>query len=128
MSSTPIILPSSVCVNDYEKDGHLFFALKISTDAFEINVRFPSEDASKFGQIINTPWLSGAIKIGECADAPVYWCADEDKKSISVLVGQDDETWDFGLYLPAEVIETILNEIKSITEATNANGNFLETD
>ena len=56
--------------------------------------------------------LSGALRIGECAGAPVFWSTGAESNSISVLVGHDDQTWDFGVALPASTIGEILKRIE----------------
>jgi len=112
MPSRPVLLPASVTVERYVDGGRAFYFVKIGTDAFEINVRLVAEDATKFRSVLQTQWLSGALRIGECAGAPVYWSIGEGGNSISVLVGHDDQTWDFGVELPASTIGEILNGIE----------------
>ena len=92
MPSKPIILPASVSVDASKDGGRAFYSVKIGTAAFEINIHLLAEDASKFGSVLAVRWESDALRIGECAGAPVFWCSGEDDSSISVLVGHDDQT------------------------------------
>jgi len=117
MPSKPLVLPASVTVDGFEDGGQAFYSVKIGTAAFEINIHLLAKDASKFGSVLAVQWGSGALRIGECAGAPVFWCSVEDGSSISVLVGHDDQTWDFGVQLPASTIGEILDGIERASNA-----------
>jgi hypothetical protein len=109
MPSELVILPASVSVEACDADGQRFYLIKVGTAAFEINVRVAARDASRFSSVLATQWESGALRIGECAGAPVFWCAGVDRDSVSVLVGHDDQTWDVGLELPPATVGEIID-------------------
>lgn len=88
-------------------------SLKIQGDSYEINVWFREEEIEKLKQVKNKAWESGSLQIGKCANNDVYWACDNG--NISVLVGNDDEVWDFGVFIPEYMIDEILNEIQENT-------------
>ena len=80
------------------------------------------EDAARLKEVLTAPWLSGALRIGSSAGAPAWWCVggdDEDAKTLSILVGTDDETWDIALQLPFETIEAVVREVAACAKPTD---------
>ena len=63
-------------------------------------------------RVRQTPWASGALQIGTSAGAPAWWCvgdADgEDSETMSILVGDDDQSWDISLQMPIATIDEVL--------------------
>lgn len=51
-----------------------------------------------------------SIQLGRCAGAPTFWSCEDG--NLSILVGDDDECWDFGVTLPVEIIDDVIEEIK----------------
>jgi len=51
-----------------------------------------------------------SIQLGLCAGAPAFWSCEND--NLSILVGRDDECWEFGVTLPEEIIDDVIAEIK----------------
>jgi hypothetical protein len=52
----------------------------------------------------------GSLKIGESAGDSAFWCCSDG--ILSILVGQDDETWDFGVSMPEGIIDDMIAEIQ----------------
>jgi hypothetical protein len=100
----------SVAVDVTSEGG---YGIKISARAYEINVVIPAADAAALRRAPMTPWLSGSVRAGTSAGMPVWWSAGEDEMA-SVLVGQDDQTWDFGISVPMAAFEAILREIEAL--------------
>jgi hypothetical protein len=113
MSLKPLLLKTSVTANPYRDDkGNPLYSLKIQTDAFELNVRVRPDEVGKFEQVRSTPWVKGSVRIGESAGSPAFWSvADDGDYAVSVLVGTDDECWDFAVSLPPHTIDIIQREI-----------------
>ena len=65
----------------------------------------PSELASLVG-VSDAEWGDReSIRAGEVLGYPVFWCRGaEDPKSVSILVGPDDETWAVAAEFPADVL------------------------
>ena len=113
MSLKPLLLKTSVTVNPYsDGKGLALYSLKLQTDAFELNVRIRPDEVEKFEQVRNMPWVKGSVRIGECAGSPAFWCVGEDgDDSVSILVGTDDECWDFAVSLPPDTTDVIRREL-----------------
>jgi hypothetical protein len=113
MSLKPLLLKTSVTANPYrDGKGNPLYSLKIQTDAFELNVRVRPDEVGKFEQVRSTPWAKGSVRIGESAGSPAFWSVGENgDDSVSVLVGTDDECWDFAVSLPPDTIDVIRREI-----------------
>jgi hypothetical protein len=104
-----ISITASEVYLDGDEEG---FAVKIQTEAYELNVRFTKEEIEKLKLVKEARWEErGSLKIGESAGAPAFWSSDGDK--VLVLVGHDDETWDFGVTLPLSTVSEMLSEIEA---------------
>lgn len=89
------------------------YAIKIVHEAFEMNVWVQRDELTAFAKVIDTKWeSSGSMRIGTSAGAPVFWSCDDGR--VSVLVGHDDETWDFGVSIPET---TLLELVRQLPEA-----------
>jgi hypothetical protein len=89
------------------------YNVKIGTDTFEVNIIVPVAEANRLHHVREATWGAGALRIGTSAGAPAWWCVgDKDgQKTLSILVGHDDETWQIALALPIETIDDVLQEI-----------------
>jgi hypothetical protein len=90
------------------------FAFKFSSSSFELNVYVPQSQLGRFRHAITAPWESGAVQIGESAGALVFWCAGE-PGTVTVMIGRDDQTWDFSVQLPETAIYAALHRAASCT-------------
>ena len=93
-----------------------FFMLKLhGGDSWELNIRFTQVEISSLVEIRNTNWGERkTIKAGKSADSSVFWTAENDTSII--VVGQDSETWDFGVCVPTILIEEINKEVEKMIE------------
>lgn len=99
---------------DAAPEGTLY-AIKIGCDEFEINVWVREAELERLSEVRRTPWLSGSLRIGTAAEAAAWWSVsspDEGPPTLSILVGHDDETWDFGVTLPLDVLDDVLNAVE----------------
>jgi hypothetical protein len=53
------------------------------------------------------------LHIGKCAEVQTCWSCDEGH--LSILVGEDDECWQFGVMMPESEIDNIIAEVKRET-------------
>ena len=83
--------------------------LKVGCALFEANFWIPLQDLAKLKEVRSRPWAERSSAIGRSAGVLVFWSFDAGQ--VSVLIGQDDETWDVGLTLPDHVFAEILAEI-----------------
>lgn len=90
------------------------FTLKISSEGLEINLKLSHQDIKTIiNNITNANWeIRNTIKAGVCLGANVFWCCDDNKTSVLLLIGQEDETWQIGLKLPFSIINDLQQEIK----------------
>jgi hypothetical protein len=70
------------------------------------------DELSILQRVSETDWNSrGSLQIGRSGDAPAFWSSDSEH--LSILIGHDDESWDFGVMLPRRTLEDILSEIRA---------------
>jgi len=96
------------------RDDEKRYAIRLAMDACELTVHVPMTDVSKIAEVRSTPWLKGALQIGESADAPAFWSVGDDeetKDTVSILLGHDDQTWDIAVRMPVSVIDDIARAI-----------------
>ena len=88
-------------------------SLKIQGENYELNIWLRSDEIEKLKLVKSTSWGNGSLQLGKSANNNVYWS--HDNGNISILVGDDDEVWDFGVNIPDKNLEEILNEIQANT-------------
>lgn len=67
-------------------------------------------DFIRLGRIRTADWnLRASLAVGESAGAEVFWAATGD--SVAILVGHDDETWDFSVVVPLAVVDEITSRV-----------------
>jgi hypothetical protein len=86
--------------------------LKISNLQMELNLTLTEDESIEIIENIQKAnWSERkSIKAGICLNSNVFWCINEDK-SISLLIGTDDETWEIGLKISLDVIAEMKNKI-----------------
>jgi len=92
------------------EDGAPAVAVKIQSDVCELNVCIAVPDLPRLRDVPTTPWDSGALRLGVSARSPAFWSCD--RGQISVCVGHDDETWDFGISFPENLLPDLISEIE----------------
>jgi hypothetical protein len=101
-------------------------AMKLQTDAWELNIWAPLTDFMRLHEIKGSAWdTRRSLAIGTSADAPVYWVRSGGQAM--VLVGHDDETWDIAVAMPLATVD----EITSLAGQEHAERNpttFLRKD
>jgi hypothetical protein len=101
-------------------------AMKLQTDAWELNIWAPLTDFMRLHEIKDAAWdTRRSLAIGTSADAPVYWVRSGGQAM--VLVGHDDETWDIAVAMPLATVD----EITSLAGQEHAERNpttFLRKD
>ena len=89
---------------DSEDEG---LVVKISNEAWELNVRAPAVDLVALSYIRDADWSRRqSIAAGRSAGSMVFWSFDG--TSAWALIGDDDEAWDVGIRVPLDVIEHIV--------------------
>ena len=101
----------SFCLNPFidEQNGREYM-LKVSSDFCELNILLSKDELLKIPDVANARWNERtSLKLGDCLDNPTWWSAEKD--GLSILVGADDETWQFGILLPHSAMQDLLDEI-----------------
>lgn len=94
------------------KDDTPAFVVKMQTEGCELNVWIKTDEVELLHQVRSARWdARGSLRIGMSAGTSVFWSSDNN--NLSVLVGHDDETWDFGLVLPICSLDEIIKEIRA---------------
>lgn len=89
-----------------DAQGRPCLYLKIQEERFEVNVRLREEEMPLFASVANADWNKRqSVRIGTCAGNPVFWCSTD--AALSILIGHDDETWDFAVFLPVPALQEI---------------------
>lgn len=103
-----------------EATGHVatpHFLVKIGTPQLEINVRIAGPDVARLDGVRRAAWDSrGSVQIGEVAGAFAWWCVDLPAGTLSILVGEDDETWDIAVTLPVGALDAVISEVAKVGE------------
>jgi hypothetical protein len=86
--------------------------LKIQGPMFELNVWMRPDELSVLEQVSDADWnRRESLQIGRCGDVPAFWSSDAEH--LSILVGPDDESWDFGIMVPRHTLAAILSEVRA---------------
>jgi hypothetical protein len=73
-------------------------------------VWFTPAEAASLGQVLALDAEARGLRLGICAGSPVHWGRD-DERHVYLMVGDDDETWDFGVTLSDAAFRVALEEI-----------------
>jgi hypothetical protein len=94
------------------QDGTPVLIVQIQADLFELNVLIPQTEVPRLRLVEAANWdLRQSLQIGRCANSPVFWVGGREDGAISILVGDDDETWEVGVFLPKHVFQQLLDEV-----------------
>ena len=102
---------------DYSFDGDKrYYAISLSTHTWLMLIHIPPEEVPRLSEVTSRPWDQGALRIGDSAGASAFWSTngEEDRDVVVIVIGQDDETWDISVAIPATTIDSILDAIKSL--------------
>ena len=88
-------------------DEPILVAVKLQTPTWELNFRATPEELVSLDGIRDTDWKTRrCLHVGECAGSRVHWSAQGDIATI--MVGEDDETWDVAVTVPLASVDTIV--------------------
>ncbi|MEO5662757.1 MAG: hypothetical protein ABIR39_05695 [Nocardioides sp.] len=84
---------------------------KFSDDRWELNVRAPASEFLTLRDIRTFAWdRRNVARVGSCAGASVFWCSDG--QTATIMVGQDDESWDVAVLVPVEVVDDLVRQME----------------
>ena len=91
-------MKTSITVEKMANDDSL---IKIQGDDWELNIHMKNDEMPLLKSLRSADWNKRAsIKAGTSADASVFWAFDTKEQLVCILVGHDDETWDFAVTIP----------------------------
>ncbi|MFD0683713.1 hypothetical protein [Actinomadura fibrosa] len=80
----------------------------LQAETWELHVWAPLADLSRLSEIRSATWDDRrSLQVGTCGDLPVFWTLAEDGQA-TVLIGQDDETWNLALMVPLTAVDEIV--------------------
>ncbi len=92
-------------------EGTRGFGIKIQADTFELNISMTTEEMHMLPEVRNARWEDRAsLQLGESTGSHAWWSCDEEY--VSILIGEDDECWDFGVKLPISMVGDILADLE----------------
>ena len=90
-----------------EENGNDFLLKLQGGDFWELNVRLVRDEINLLTEISNTNWVERkTIKAGISANSSVFWTNEND--ATVIMVGHDEETWDFAVCVPVTLIDKIV--------------------
>ena len=99
--------------NDADNPG----LVKLQGETWELNIWATADELWTLAGIENTDWVQRrTLKVGTCANAPVWW--DELDGTVCILVGNDDEAWDMCVTIPLGTVHELLAELGEPPEFT----------
>ena len=88
-------------------DEPILVAVKLQTSSWELNFRATPDELVSLDAIRDTDWATRrSLHVGECAGARVHWSAEGENATI--MVGDDDETWDFSVTVSLVTVDRIV--------------------
>ncbi len=108
--------PESVSISadsSIDEDGRKGVGIKIQSASSEINVFLPLKDVDALSSLGS--WADRSRRMGTCAGADCFWSIEHGV--ISILVGHDDETWDFGFWFAEGNLRQLIQEAESVSKS-----------
>lgn len=94
----------------YLSDGSIGIGLKIQSDLWELNISFFPDEVEKERAVGASSWEDGSIRAGTSAGSPVHWSSDDG--IVSILVGHNDETLDFCVFITPSQFQDVIESLQ----------------
>ena len=77
------------------------YHIKLQSTDWELNVHMLYKELCGLSDLRAADWETRtSIKAGISAGSAVFWAYHGEEHIITILIGQDDETWDFAVVIP----------------------------
>lgn len=97
-----------------DEQGSQTYVFTIRGKDWEINVVMTEAELMLLPKVRMARWSERTcLHIGKCAGVQTCWSCDEG--NLSILIGKDDECWQFGVLMPETEIDNIIAKIKRET-------------
>jgi hypothetical protein len=91
--------------------------VKLQGETWELTISATTDELWQLAGIEKTDWdQRRTLKVGTCANAPVWW--NERDGTVYILVGNDDEAWDMGVTIPIGTVHELLGELREPPDVT----------
>lgn len=85
------------------------FSLKLQSETWELNIHGSNFEINLLENLSKTNWADRkTIKAGRSANTNVYWTLE--KENVIIMIGDDDETWDFAVCISYKIFKKIISE------------------
>ena len=96
----------SVSSSEARIDDRRAVVVQLGGDHWELNVWLLESEVGQLPGVREARWDDrSCLTLGISAGVPVHWTCDGG--GLSILVGQDDESWQFGATVPEEQLDEI---------------------
>jgi hypothetical protein len=103
-----------------EEQGAGVCLIKLQSPNAELNVWVPLTELPKLLGIEDANWEDRAtLQVGSSAASKVFWTCGHGY--LTVMVGPDDEAWDFCLSLPVTCVSDLLTEVHAVASEAGLN-------
>jgi hypothetical protein len=100
--------------------------VRVAMDSAELNSYMSNQEFHSLAGIRGAHWDERrSIKAGRTASQPTYWAVSSDG-SLSILVGEEDETWDVCLYLPPQCVDQLASLVSNHAQQVAQEGRALK--
>ena len=89
--------------NSRFEDGTPAKIIKIEAENFALTAWLKPDELSKLFTFLTKKYETGSVKAGKSANSDVYWM--RDGNMINILVGRNEQEWDFGISIPSYILE-----------------------
>lgn len=91
--------------------------VKLQAGEWEVNLRASRAELTALSGIRSADWNDRrSIRAGNSAGAPVFWASGGDDATL--MIGNDDETWDVAITLPLAAVEEIARRASAMSGDT----------
>ncbi|MFD2942141.1 hypothetical protein [Flavobacterium notoginsengisoli] len=89
------------------------FSLKLQSKSWELNIHGWNFEIDLLQDLFKTNWADRkTIKVGKSANASAYWTIE--RENVIIMIGNDDETWDFAIIISYQILNEIIEKFYSI--------------
>ena len=96
------------------KAGLRCAALNVMTDHYGVIIVLTAEEVERLQQREPGEWADRqSLRLGRCHESGVFWGAAGEV--LSILIGQDDESWSVSFMLPLSALEQMRQALKALS-------------
>ena len=109
MGATSSLEISAIEISDHA--GNAAIGLKIQHQDYEMNLVLDYEEIHQLTMLSDSQ--PGSVQIGSVAGAATFWSNINGR--ISILVGTDHESWDYGIWIDEQDLQEIVEQVERLS-------------